>query len=56
MQKKRSSLTKTRIINAIIATLTIFALTSGDFFIMGQEVMAATAGINLDSRNRRYLK
>ena len=43
MQIKRSKSTRSRVINAVIAILTILALTSGDLFIMGQEVMALSA-------------
>lgn len=48
MQRKRSKLTKSKMMNAVIAGLLILTLTSGNFFILGKEVVAVASDMVLN--------
>ena len=50
MRKKRGNVTKLKVIKVMVAILLILSLTSGNFFLLGKEVVAMAVGSDLDTQ------
>ena len=50
MRKKRGNVTKLKVIKVMVAILLILSLNSGNFFLLGKEVVAMAVGSDLDTQ------